>query len=176
MPTTKNKRAVLLSWIFVIGGIFGFVYEELFYRIDLDMWTKRGTTYGPWIPIYAYGAILIILVCHKLKKQPILVFLASTIVCGVLEFLTGLVLDKIFSLRLWDYNTEIWNFGNIGGYICLRSVLFFGLSGLFLQYAILPIIKKIMSYIKTKTILYLTTIPFFVFVVDIIAYKLSLFG
>ncbi len=176
MPTTKNKRAVLLSWIFVIGGIFGFVYEELFYRIDLDMWTKRGTTYGPWIPIYAYGAILIILVCHKLKKQPILVFLASTIVCGVLEFLTGLVLDKIFSLRLWDYNTEIWNFGNIGGYVCLRSVLFFGLSGLFLQYAILPIIKKIMSYIKTKTTLYLTTIPFFVFVVDIIAYKLSLFG
>ena len=46
-------------------------------------------------------------------------------------------------VRLWDYNTEILNFGNIGGFICLRSVLFFGLSSLILMYIILPICIKL---------------------------------
>ena len=176
MRKANLKRAVLLSWIFVVGGIFGFVYEELFYRIDLDMWTKRGTTYGPWIPIYAYGAVLIVLATFKLRKKPIFVFLISMLVCGLLEFLTGWVLFKFLNTRLWDYNTEIWNFGNIGGFICLRSVLFFGASGLFLQYAICPVLKKLLNYIKSQTVLYLTVIPFIAFVFDIIAYKLSLFG
>ena len=173
MIRTESKRMILLTWIFVVGGIFGFVYEELFYRIDLDMWTKRGTTYGPWIPIYAYGALLIILATYRLRKQPILVFLVSMLVCGTLEFLTGWALNHFFGTRLWDYNTEIWNWLNIGGYVCLRSVVFFGLSGLFLQYGIVPLLKKIMGLIKSKTLLYVTSIPFFVFVADIILYKLK---
>ncbi len=175
MEGSKLKKFVLFCWIFVVGGIFGFVYEELFYRIDLDMWTKRGTTYGPWIPIYAYGAVLIVLVCHKLKKHPILVFLASMLVCGTLEFLTGYVLDRFFDIRLWNYYQEIWNWLNIGGYICLRSVLFFGFSGLFLQYALLPLLQKGITLIKNKTVLCLTVIPFGLFVADIIAFKLKLF-
>ena len=40
--------------------------------------------------------------------------------------------------RCWDYNSEILNFGNIGGFVCLRSVLFFGLSSLILIYLIVP--------------------------------------
>ncbi len=45
--------------------------------------------------------------------------------CGLLEFIVGYLLLHISHIRLWDYNTEILNYGNIGGYICLRSVLFF---------------------------------------------------
>jgi uncharacterized membrane protein len=41
-------------------------------------------------------------------------------------------------LRCWDYNQEILNFGNIGGFVCLRSVSFFGLSSLLLTYVIIP--------------------------------------
>ena len=48
------------------------------------------------------------------------VFLISLISTGVLEYVTGLVIYEFFNgLRLWDYNTEILNFGNIGGFILL---------------------------------------------------------
>ena len=45
---------------------------------------------------------------------------------------------KIGGFRCWDYNTEIWNFGNIQGFVCLRSVLFFGLASLILIYLVVP--------------------------------------
>ena len=48
----KEKYIPRILLVFVIGGIFGFIYEEIFYRIDLGYFVKRGTTYGPWIPIY----------------------------------------------------------------------------------------------------------------------------
>ena len=45
---------------------------------------------------------------------------------------------KFVHMRCWDYNTEILNFGNIDGFVCLRSVSFFGLSALLLVYFIVP--------------------------------------
>ena len=41
-------------------------------------------------------------------------------------------------LRCWDYNQEILNFGNINGFVCLRSVLIFGIFSLLLMYAVVP--------------------------------------
>lgn len=55
--------------------------------------------------------------------------------------------------RCWDYNSEILNFGNIHGFVCLRSVLFFGLSGLFLIYAILPLLFYITKKFNKKVFL-----------------------
>ncbi len=141
---------ILLLAVMVCSAIFGFIYEELFYRIDLGVFVKRGTTLGPWIPIYGFGGLLIALFAYKLKHDPFYVFFLSSLLSGVVEFGTGYVLDKFFSTRLWDYNIEIWNWGNIGGYICARSVIFFGLSGLFLVYFLIPTLKKLKQKITEK--------------------------
>ena len=50
----KWTIGMIVLLIFTFGGIFGFIYETLFYRIDLGYFVKRGTTYGPWIPIYGF--------------------------------------------------------------------------------------------------------------------------
>lgn len=154
--------------IFVVGGIFGFIYETIFYYFDLGYIVKRGTTFGPWIPIYGFGSILILLGCKKYKNHPITVFLLSTILTGLLEFLTGYVIYHVWHTRLWDYNTEILNFGNIGGYICLRSVLLFGICSLMLLYLIVPLLQKINEKLNPKVNLIVTNILFFTFVIDII--------
>ena len=52
-----KARFPMLMLIFAFGGIFGFIYEEIFYRFDLGEWVKRGTTFGPWIPIYGFGGL-----------------------------------------------------------------------------------------------------------------------
>lgn len=134
-------KLMIVLLIFVISGVFGFVYETIFYRIDLGYFVKRGTTIGPWIPIYGFGGLFITFFAYKFRKNPFLVLLLSMVTCGFLEFITGYLLFNIGGTRLWDYNTEIWNFGNIGGYICLRSVLFFGVSGIFLISVVIPLCK-----------------------------------
>lgn len=166
LKTTLN----ILILIFVSSGIFGFIYETIFYRIDLGYFVKRGSTFGPWIPIYAFGGILITLLSYRFKKNPILVVIINCIITGLLEYFTGLFLYEVCGIRLWDYNTEIWNFGNINGYICLRSVLFFGISSLLLIYTMIPMFKKIAKKVPEKILSIISIILGSAFVLDIILY------
>lgn len=147
-----KKTIYILLLIMVCSGFFGFVYETIFYRIDLGYFVKRGSTFGPWIPIYSFGGLLITILTYRFKKSPVIIFLSNCLITGVLEYATGYVLDKLFNTRLWDYNTEIWNWGNVNGYICFRSIFFFGLSSLILIYIIIPILKKLVLRISEKKI------------------------
>lgn len=140
----------IICLIIVISGVFGFVYEFIFYYFNggMNEFYYRGGNFIPWINIYAIGSILIILLTFKDRLKPVKVFLKSTIICGILEFIAGYIIYNYFGhFRCWDYNTEILNFGNIGGFICLRSVLFFGVSSLLLIYGILPMV----IYLSRKT-------------------------
>lgn len=138
---SKMTIFMFLLLIFFIGGVFGFIYEEIFYLIDLGYLVKRGATLGPYIPLYGLGALLIISVTFGVRKKPILVFLFGGAICGTLEYFSGYFLYHYGHTRPWNYNEEIWNWGNIGGYICIRSVLFFAFSSLILIYIILPFIQ-----------------------------------
>ena len=128
--------------IIVLAGIFGFVYEFIFYFFNSGMkhFYWRGGNFLPWINIYAIGSVFICLFTYKYRKKAWKVFLISTVLCGVLEYIAGWGMYEIGNgFRCWDYNSEIWNFGNINGFVCLRSVLFFGFSSLLLIYGMLPI-------------------------------------
>ena len=163
-----KNRFPMLMLVFAFGGLFGFIYEEIFYRFDLGEWVKRGTTFGPWIPIYGFGGILILGLTYKVKKNPFLVFLLASAASGILEFATGWVLLEFFGIRLWDYNEEILNWGNIGGFVCVRSVLFFGISGIFLRYVVMPLFEKLEKKMSKKAWLALCFIPAGLFLTDII--------
>ena len=165
---TKNAEALKLLLVFTIGGVFGFLYEELFYRIDLGYFVKRGTTFGPWIPIYGFGAVLILLTADRFRRNPAAVFAVSALVCGTLEYITGLALFHAGGIRLWDYNTEIWNWGNVGGFICVRSVAFFGLSALLLLYGVVPVIHYLQKRCAPGTFICLSVAPAALFAGDIL--------
>lgn len=168
----NTQLSNLLILIMVCSGVFGFIYEELFYRIDLGYFTKRGSSYGPWIPIYVFGGAAYTLLVYNYKENPLLVFLLCVVVSGIMEYVTGWVLYNVFHTRLWDYNTEIWNFGNIGGYICLRSVLFFGVSGLLLIYAVIPILIKVTEAADPAVLTVVCRALAAAFIIDITVYRI----
>lgn len=159
----------ILCLIVVISGIFGFVYEFIFYYFNGGMkeFYWRGGNFLPWINIYATGSIIIYFLTYKHKKRPLKIFLISAISTGILEYLSGLgmyVLGDGF--RCWDYNTEILNFGNIGGFVCLRSVLFFGISSLLLMYVIVPFCFYLSRKINKKIFLTISIVLFSIIMVD----------
>ena len=164
----KEEKIVLIIQIILISAIFGFIYETIFYRIGLGYFVKRGYTIGPWLPIYATGGLLIYLSNIKNKNNILKIFINSAVMCGLLEFIVGYLLLHISHIRLWDYNTEILNYGNIGGYICLRSVLFFGLSGVFLMSVVVPLITKIINKYQSKKTEYITIFLGGLFCIDFI--------
>ena len=159
----------IIFLIVVISGVFGFVYEFIFYYFNGGMkeFYMQGGNFLPWINIYAIGALAVFFLTYRKRKNPILVFLISTLVCGVIEYFAGWFIYTFFDgTRFWDYNVEILNFGNIGGFICLRSVLFFGVSSLFLIYAIVPICFHLARMMNKKTFIIISTILFSIIMFD----------
>lgn len=167
----------ILCLVAVIGGVFGWLYEFLFYYLNsgLKQFYMRGSNYLPWINIYMYGSFLIIFLTIKLRKHPLQVFLVSALSTGILEYFTGLILYGYLGWRVcWDYNQEILNFGNISGYVCLRSVTVFGLCGLLLIYVILPLLIRVVKKVNMKAVLTFSIIIFSIFILDEI-YNLLLY-
>lgn len=137
----KLSMLGIFCLLIVITGVFGFLYEFIFYYFNggMKQFFWRGGNFLPWINIYATGSLMIYFLTYKQRKHVMRVFLISCISTGILEYISGLGMYIIGDgFRCWDYNSEILNFGNIGGFVCLRSVLFFGLSSLLLMYVIIP--------------------------------------
>ena len=154
----KSTMLGIFCLIIVIAGIFGFLYEFIFYYFNSGMkqFYWRGGNFLPWINIYAIGAIMVFFLTYKKRKYPLFVFLVSSISCGILEYIGGWGMDKLGNIKCWDYNSEILNFGNINGYVCLRSILIFSLSSLLLIYIIVPFCFFLAKKMKKKNFLILS--------------------
>ena len=164
----KWRNAMTIFLLVVLGAMIGWVYEMLFYRIDQGHFIRRGQG-GPWLPIYGFGALGLTLVSYRKKLNPWLVFLITVAGSFVIEFSTGWILYHCFDgKRLWDYNVEIWNFGNIGGYVCLRSVLVFGILGVSYVKWIVPAAFAWTKKLKKRTLLWIMIPIAFLFFSDIL--------
>ena len=164
----KETMIGIFCLLVVITGMFGFLYEFIFYYFNGGMKTFywRGGNFLPWINIYATGSIMIYLLTYKDRKKPLKVFLISVITTGILEYFSGLGMDKIAGKRCWDYNKEILNFGNINGYVCLRSVLIFGIFALFLMYIVIPLCYYLANKSNKKVFISISVILFSIFMLD----------
>lgn len=154
----KKTMLGIFCLIIVISGMFGWLYEVVFYYFNSSMteiyW--RGGNFLPWINIYAMGAILIYVLTYKKRKNPLFVFIVSMISTGILEYIGGAFMEHIMHIKCWDYTNEILSFGNINGYVCLRSVLVFGLSALLLMYLIVPLCFYLAKKMPKKSFLILS--------------------
>ena len=91
----------------------------------------------------------------------------SLITCGTLEYIAGLGMYIIGDgFRCWNYNSEILNFGNIGGFVCVRSVVFFGLASLLLMYIIVPFCFYLVQKMNKKAFLIITITLCSIFLID----------
>lgn len=159
----------IFGLIIVIAGVFGFLYEFIFYYFNSGMtqFYWRGGNFLPWINIYATGSMFVYFLTYKQRKKPFRVFLISLISCGILEYISGWGVEVFGDeVKCWDYNQEILNFGNINGYICLRSVLFFGISSLILMYAIVPLCFSLAQKMSKKSFLIMSFTLCGIFLID----------
>lgn len=156
----KNKKIIYLSLIFLVGCLVGWIYEELFFIIIDKKLVNRGFLYGPYLPVYGTGAVFLTLFLKKYKNKPILMFFMAVLITGIVEYITGYLMESIFNRTWWDYTGL---FMNINGYVCLRSVLSFGVLAMILLYLIEPLIYKfVLKHYKHSLII---TISFFIVII-----------
>ena len=141
--TARTERLCYWFLIFLTGCLVGWIYEEIFYWITEGLLRNRGILYGPWLPIYG------IYVMKPLKKHPLLLFLLCVAVTGVVEYIIGFAGIHLFGMRLWDYRGL---FLNIGGIICFRSVVSFGVLGLVFHYLLEPAAERMVQSANPNTV------------------------
>ena len=140
----------ILSWVlyFFIYAFVGYVVEVTVCSVSARKLVNRGFLFGPILPIYGWGAVVCLLLAEVefLRATPALMFLAVTVACSAIEYLTSLLLEKQYGVRLWDYSkTDRFN---LGGRICLRNALAFGFFGTLVIYKVQPDVANLVGGIS----------------------------
>ena len=117
--------------LFIIYAFLGWVMECTLGIIEKRKFVNRGFLIGPYCPIYGVGVVGVTLLLSRFSNNVVLLFILSTILCGVLEYFTSYIMEKIFHARWWDYTTTKFN---INGRICLETLLPFGIISFMSSY------------------------------------------
>jgi len=149
---------------FIIYSILGWISEVLFHLYTEKKFINRGFLNGPWCPIYGTGAITMIILLNRLPHNQILIFLAGAILASLIELVTGIILEKLFGNRWWDYSDDKFN---IKGYISLKFSILWGIATLILMQFIQPTIEMFLSNFSLPSLVIIHNILLVAFVVDV---------
>lgn len=150
---------------FVIYSFLGWVLESIVRTICERKIINTGFLIGPFCPIYGFGAIIMILFLDGFKNNILFLFFISVIALTLWEYVVGLLLEKLFHTKYWDYSNHKFNYK---GRICLTNSIAWGILGvLFIKY-IHPFIIQILSYIDFKYVEIIACIISFILLVDAI--------
>lgn len=130
--------------LFLIFSFLGWLLEVVYNTLVEGVFLNRGMLAGPYCPIYGFGGVLIIELLYPLKSSFWLLFLGCILVCSVVEWLVGWILDKIFHQQWWDYSDRPFN---ISGYICLSFSIGWGIGGTILMRDLFPPIEFLIQRI-----------------------------
>lgn len=141
-----------LSTYFIIYSFLGWVLESIFRSFCEKKIINTGFLRGPICPIYGCGAIIMILFLKNFSNSKILLFIMSIIFLSLWEYIVGVILEKLFKTKYWDYSDHKFNYK---GRICLTNSIAWGFLGvLFIDF----IHTGIINLLKNVDVLYLKII------------------
>ena len=151
---------------FTIYSIIGWIVEMVYCRIFSGKLVNRGFLYGPYCPIYGFGAIIVLLILKPFSNNMLIVFLLSMILTSILEYITSFLMEKMFDSKWWDYSKMPFN---INGRVCLLNSVLFGLLGIIIIFILHPYIQNLVDLIPNEYIHYIINILIVIFCIDITA-------
>lgn len=162
----KEKKVYRFDYyvlLFFLTSFTGWSWEVALFLFTEHRFVNRGIYEGPYLPIYGVGGLLLCLLLRAAQKKPMWVFLCSGLLCGILEYFSGMFLEYKWGLKWWDYSGH---FMNIHGRVCLLGVTAFGAGGTFLICLVLPWYERIYGKIPEKYRNLLCVILTVIFVAD----------
>ena len=150
------KYLVIVSTLFVIGSLLGWVIELFFRRfVSQKKWMNPGFLTGPYLPIYGFG----VTVLYGVSNIPLGIesqiwdIVVRVVIIGFgmtfIEFIAGLIFIKGFKIKLWDYSNRK---GNIMGIICPSFSLIWLAVGSLYYFLLNPVLVQGISWISENLI------------------------
>lgn len=151
--------------IFALISFGGWVYETIYCSVVEGEFTKRGFLFGPTCPIYGIGALAVWLVLGQISN-PFIVFIIGGFLATVIEYSTGLFLERRFKKKWWDYS--MFKF-NLHGRICPQASAVFGAFSVTSVFVLVPAMLNILMLFSRHTISVLAFIVVTLYFMDTVA-------
>ena len=132
----RNYKLVHLLLMFFVFSVAGWLWEVMLSYVTEGSFVNRGVLHGPLLPIYGRGAILILILLKKIRKNPAAEFAGIILLSGCMEYFISWYLEMVYDgKRWWDYS-DYWL--NLNGRICAEGLILFGIGGMFVVYVAAP--------------------------------------
>lgn len=148
---------------FIIYSFLGWCCETIYCTILQRKLVNRGFLYGPLCPIYGCGALLVLFLLKDVRSSILPLFLSGIVVTTVLEYLTSVLMEKLFHMKWWDYSHLPFN---INGRVCLLNSCEFGVLSVFVVKLLHPAISGVVKRIPLSVQTAITGILLAVILVD----------
>lgn len=134
------------QWLlfFFLYCFLGWVWESCYVSARRRQWVNRGFLHGPLLPIYGFGAVLILWATLPVRQSLPLIFLLGMLTATALEYVTGAAMEALFKVRYWDYSHQPCN---LHGYICLTSSLAWGAFSILLVKVLHPPLEDLVLWL-----------------------------
>jgi len=136
----------VVMW-FLTYSMMGWLVESIYMSFCNHKITNRGFAKGPFCPIYGFGALTVFFILRPYSDNSILLFFLGSFLATTLEFLTALVMKRIFGEIWWDYHEKPFNYRGI---ICLESSIAWGFYTLFLFMFLQNIVAAFVAMIPVR--------------------------
>ena len=151
--------------IFALISFGGWVYETIYCSVVEGEFTKRGFLFGPTCPIYGIGALAVWLVLGQISN-PIIVFFIGGFLATVIEYSTGLFLERRFKKKWWDYS--MFKF-NLHGRVCPQASAVFGAFSVTSVFVLVPTMLNILMIFSKHTVSVVAFIVVTLYFLDTVA-------
>lgn len=128
-------------YFLVLGSILGWVLEIVFKTVVVrESNAQAGMSNGPFCLLYGIGTFYLAQYISKYTDNILYIFIFSLITLTALEYVTGVFLNKVFNIGLWDYSKL--RFG-INKHISVEFMLMWGVLGVIFVLYVLPVLNTI---------------------------------
>lgn len=149
---------------FFFYAILGWSMEVIISLIIRHRFINRGFMIGPYCPIYGVGGWLITGLLGRYESDIIVFFVMTVVLCTILEYITGYLMEKIFHARWWDYSDKPFN---LNGRVCLQTCIGFGIVGVLVIYLGNPVLFKLVGMMPVIVAKILAVVGAIIFFIDL---------
>ena len=136
----------VILW-FLTYSILGWGVESIYMSICNKKLTNRGFATGPFCPIYGVGALTVFFALRPYSNNGLLLFVLGSLLATTIEFLTAVIMKRVFGEIWWDYNEKPFNYK---GVLCLESSIAWGFYTLFLFLFLQRFVEGVVSRIPIQ--------------------------
>ena len=124
---------------FILYSFLGWCCESVYCSVIQRKWVNRGFLNGPFCPVYGFGALLVLFLLRDVRHSFPALFLSGMVMTSVLEYITSVILEKLFHMHWWDYSHMRFN---LNGRVCLLNSCEFGLLSVVVVMYIHPAVVR----------------------------------